>query len=80
MPGAPYRPKSTFRGTPGLSRADLPPSVDWRGTGADPGVKDQVCVWGGGGGGGKVRTICGLREGGAIIWRLPLCRTYTRHV
>ncbi|PNW80870.1 hypothetical protein CHLRE_07g333000v5 [Chlamydomonas reinhardtii] len=41
MPGAPYRPKSTFRGTPGLSRADLPPSVDWRGTGADPGVKDQ---------------------------------------
>ncbi|KXZ45509.1 hypothetical protein GPECTOR_54g251 [Gonium pectorale] len=37
--GGSYRPLGVLRAS--LSRSQLPSSVDWRGTGADPGIKDQ---------------------------------------
>ena len=46
-----YTPIAKFKRQ--MSKNDLPKEVDWRGTGADPGVKDQVTIWGKGSGGGK---------------------------
>ncbi|KAG2496806.1 hypothetical protein HYH03_005213 [Edaphochlamys debaryana] len=38
--GGSYTPKGRFRAT--MTKDQLPTAVDWRGTGADPGIKDQA--------------------------------------
>ena len=43
-----YSPIAKFKRH--MTKGELPKEVDWRGTGADPGVKDQVLEGVGGGG------------------------------